>query len=203
MNDNARHVLDPAEQSVLLAQAAETLAGRNPTASVVVELPSGVKARMYCRPVRGEGRLAGGVVHVKLSERRRAAARRDGRRRRGCSCPAWSARARCGCAAATRCSRCYDAGEWLALEGEPGRRASWRWSAPCTSTDNPGGHFAVLDAAAAGGRGWLADVRRELLDGEGALVIRHVDKLSGGRLRAAVPAAGGGPGGARRSRGSR
>ena len=69
MNDHARQVLDPAEQSVLLAQAAETLAGRHPTASVVVELPSGVKARMYCRPVRGEGRLAGGVVHVKLSER--------------------------------------------------------------------------------------------------------------------------------------
>src|SRR5919107_3183731 len=69
MNDNARHALDPAEQAVLLAQAAETLAGRHPTASVVVELPSGVKARMYCRPVRGEGRLAGGVVHVKLSER--------------------------------------------------------------------------------------------------------------------------------------
>ena len=67
MNDNARQVLDPAEQSVLLAQAAETLAGRTPTASVVVDLPSGVKARMYCRPVRGEGRLAGGVVHVKLS----------------------------------------------------------------------------------------------------------------------------------------
>jgi transcriptional regulator of acetoin/glycerol metabolism len=69
MNDNARHALDPAEQSVLLARAAETLAGRNPTASLEVELPSGLKARMFCRPVRGEGRLSGGVVHVKLEER--------------------------------------------------------------------------------------------------------------------------------------
>src|SRR3954469_13739761 len=69
MNDNARHALDPAEQAVLLAQAAETLAGRNPTASLTVELPSGVKARMFCRPVRGEEGLTGGVVHVKLAER--------------------------------------------------------------------------------------------------------------------------------------
>jgi transcriptional regulator with AAA-type ATPase domain len=42
----------------------------------------------------------------------------------------------------------------------------------------------VLDAADAGERGWLADARRELLDGHGALVIQHVDKLSTGRLRA-------------------
>src|ERR1700754_3239069 len=70
MNDNARHALDPAEQAVLLAQAAETLAGRNPAAATVVELPSGMKARMFCRPVRGEGGLTGGVVHVKLAEQR-------------------------------------------------------------------------------------------------------------------------------------
>jgi transcriptional regulator of acetoin/glycerol metabolism len=181
MNDNARQVLDPAEQSVLLAQAAETLASRTPTASVVVDLPSGVKARMYCRPVRGEGRLAGGVVHVKLSSP--------------------SARPRAEISSAPRmfmpglvgsgalwlrgCHQVqsgYDAGEWLAVEGEPGvgklaviravhqqRRASV--------------HFAVLDAAEAGRHGWLADARRELLDAGGTLVIQHVDKLSRGRLR--------------------
>jgi transcriptional regulator of acetoin/glycerol metabolism len=68
MNDTARHALDPAEQALLLTRAAEVLGGPNPTASLVVELPSGTKARMYCRPVRGEGRLTGGIVQVKMPE---------------------------------------------------------------------------------------------------------------------------------------
>ncbi|MEV4624644.1 GAF domain-containing protein [Asanoa sp. NPDC049573] len=180
MNDNARQVLDPAEQSVLLAQAAETLASRTPTASVVVDLPTGVKARMYCRPVRGEGRLAGGVVHVKLSSPARPRAETAAAPRmfmpglvgsgalwlRGCH----------------QVQAVFDAGEWLAVEGEPGvgKLAVIR---AVHQQRRPGVHFAVLDAAAAGRHGWLADARRELLDAGGTLVIQHVDKLSRGRLR--------------------
>jgi transcriptional regulator of acetoin/glycerol metabolism len=76
----------------------------------------------------------------------------------------------------------YDTGEWLALEGEPGvgKLAVVR---AVHQHRNPGVHFAVLDASAAGQRGWLADIQRELLDGAGSLVIQHVDKLSGSRLR--------------------
>ncbi|MBL7255676.1 sigma-54-dependent Fis family transcriptional regulator [Paractinoplanes lichenicola] len=171
MNDNARHVLDPAEQSMLLAQAAETLAGRNPTASLTVELPSGVKARMFCRPVRGEGGLTGGVVHVKLAEQR-TGVRLDPDPRmflpglvgsgglwlRGCH----------------QVKSAYAAGEWLALEGEPGvgKLAVVR---AIHQHDNPGAHFAVVDAASPG-RGWLIDIRRELADGTGALVIQHADR---------------------------
>jgi transcriptional regulator of acetoin/glycerol metabolism len=182
MNDSARHVLDPAEQSVLLAQAAETLAGRNPTAAVVVDLPSGVQARLFCRPVRGEGRLAGGVVHVKLSEP-------GGRAHAETVTPPrmflpglvgsgalWLR----GC---HQVQSVYTAGEWLALEGETGvgKLAVVR---AVHQHHNPGVHFAVIDAAAAADRGWLADARRELLDGEGTLVIQHIDKLSGSRLQA-------------------
>ena len=180
MNDNARHALDPAEQAVLLAQAAETLAGRNPTAPAVVELPSGAKARMFCRPVRGDGRLTGGVVHVKLAEHRSGAGAETvtpprmilpgllgagGLWLRGCH----------------QVKSAYDAGEWLAVEGEPGvgKLATLR---AVHQHDNPSGHFAVIDVAT-GGSGWLADFRRELLDGEGTLVIQHADKLTGGRLR--------------------
>jgi len=122
MNDNARHALDPAEQTVLLNQAAETLAGRNPTASLEVQLPSGVKARMFCRPVRGEGRLSGGVVHVKLAEQRTGVRLEAPSPRmflpglvgsgglwlRGCH----------------QVKSVYAGGEWLALEGEAGS-ASW------------------------------------------------------------------------------
>src|ERR1022692_2322877 len=65
MNDYARHVLDPGDQVVLLGQAADALASRQP-GPVTVELPTGIKARLHCRPVGREGRPAGGVVHVKL-----------------------------------------------------------------------------------------------------------------------------------------
>src|SRR4051812_15070013 len=117
MNDAARHALDPAEQAMLLAQATETLTGRNPTGSVLVELPSGVQARMYCRLVRAEGRLAGGVVHVKMAERTARPADLTPPRMflpglvgsgavwlRGCH----------------QVEAVFESGEWLALEGEPG-----------------------------------------------------------------------------------
>ncbi|GAA1861728.1 sigma-54-dependent Fis family transcriptional regulator [Asanoa iriomotensis] len=180
MNDHARQVLDPTEQSVLLAQAAETLASRAPTASVVVELPSGVRARLYCRPVRGEGRLAGGVVHVKLTE--------PGARPRPETAPRMFLPGLVGSGAlwlrgCHQVQSGYDAGEWLAVEGEPGvgKLAVVR---AVHQHRRPGVHFAVLDGAAAGRRGWLADARRELLTGPGTVVIRHVDRLSSGRSRA-------------------
>ena len=68
MNDQARDMLDPGDQAALLGHAAEALAGDHP-AVVDVELPTGARARMHCRPLRGKGkrRLAGGVVHVKLT----------------------------------------------------------------------------------------------------------------------------------------
>jgi len=179
MNDHARHALDPAEQEMLLAQAAETLAGRNPTAALEVELPSGMKARMFCRPIRGEGRLTGGVVHVKLAERPGGAhleavpsprmflpglVGSGGLWLRGCH----------------QVRSVYAAGDWLALEGEAGvgKLAMIR---AIHQHERPGAHFAVLDAAAPG-RGWLRDVGAELAQ-EGALVIRHADRLTGATLR--------------------
>src|SRR5690349_21576904 len=68
MNEYARQVLDPADQTMLLGQAAEILATSRHAGAVEVELPTGVRARMYCRPVPGADGLAGGVVHVKLVE---------------------------------------------------------------------------------------------------------------------------------------
>ena len=68
MNDQARDTLDPGDQAALLGHAAGALAGDRP-AAVDVVLPTGARARMHCRPLRGKGRrrLAGGVVHVKLT----------------------------------------------------------------------------------------------------------------------------------------
>jgi transcriptional regulator of acetoin/glycerol metabolism len=185
MNDQARDTLDPGDQAALLGHAAQALAGDRP-AVVDVELPTGARARMHCRPLRGKGRrqIAGGVVHVKLIEPASQAAVNTGAgsqaRRFGPalvgSGPLWLR----GC---RQVEAACASGEWLSLEGEPGTgklallRAVHR-------RRNPAGAFHVLDAADAGDHGWMARALGDLLEGEGSLVIRHVDRLSTVRLQA-------------------
>ncbi len=182
MNEHARQVLDPADQVVLLGQAAETLAGRQ-SAAVMVDLPTGAKARLYCHPLRGEDRLAGGVVHVKLIESGSTPTVEAGHQARMIlpglvgSGPLWLR----GC---QQVEAVYDSGDWLALEGEPGvgKLAVLR---AVHQRRNPAGRFHVLDAAeGAPDQDWQPAARRELLDGEGCLVIRHVDRLGARRLHA-------------------
>ncbi len=182
MNDQARQALDPGDQVALLGQATETLAGRQ-AASVEMELPTGARARLYCRPLRGDDRLSGGVVHVKLVEPGARAGAAAGPQTRMIlpglvgSGPLWLR----GC---RQVEGVYDCGEWLALEGEPGvgKLAVLR---AVHQRRNPAARFRVLDADdAAAEQDWQATARHELLDGEGCLVIRHVDRLNRRRLRA-------------------
>src|SRR4029453_962896 len=65
MNDYARTVLAPADQAALLQQATDALAGHR--GSVVVDLPTGTRLRMYARSL-GETLPAGGVIHAKLAQ---------------------------------------------------------------------------------------------------------------------------------------
>ena len=185
MNDQARDTLDPGDQAALLGHAAGALAGDHPTV-VDVELPTGARARMHCRPLRGTGkrRRAGGVVHVKIIEPagQTAADAGTGSRARRFgpalvgSGPLWLR----GC---RQVEAACASGEWLSLEGEPGvgklalLRAVHR-------RRNPAGAFHVLDAAEAGDHDWMVRALGELLEGEGSLVIRHVDLLSTLRLQA-------------------
>ena len=181
MNEHARQALDPGDQAVLLGQATEALASRH-AAAVELELPTGSRARMYCRPLRGEDRLAGGVVHVKLVEPGARPGAQPGPQTRMVlptlvgSGPLWLR----GC---HQVETVYDSGEWLALEGEPGvgKLAVVR---AVHQRRNPAGRFHVLDAADAANQNWHPAVRRELLDGSGCLVIRHVDRLGPKRLHA-------------------
>jgi transcriptional regulator of acetoin/glycerol metabolism len=185
MNDHARDVLDPGDQIALLGHAADALADDH-LGPVDVELPTGAAARMYCRPLRGKGRrrLLGGVVHVKLLElaSRLAADARAASRARTFgpglvgSGPLWLR----GCQQvdAVRAS-----GEWLSLAGEPGvgKLALLR---TVHRRRNPSGVFHVLDAAEPDDQDWLVRALSELLEAEGSLVIRHVDRLSALRLQA-------------------
>src|SRR4051794_8502842 len=179
MNEYARQALAPTDQTVLLGQAAEALAGRR-FGPIYVDLPTGAKARMYCRPVAGEGGLTGGVVHVKLLEpdNRQVDTRIPAR----VHLPGLVGSGPLWLRASHRVDALYESGEWLALHGEAGRGALALLRA-VHQRRNPTGRFHVVDAAESTGAPWLAEVRQELLDADGILVIRHVDRLDSRRLR--------------------
>ena len=186
MNEYARQVLDPGDQGVLLGQAAEMLASQQ-AGAVSVELPSGIQARMYCRPVRGDDHVAGGVVHVKLIEpaSQRPAAESAGKP--PMSLPGLVGGGALWLRGCRQVETIYDSGEWLALEGEPGVGKLTVVRA-VHQRRNPAERFYVLDAAEATDTDWLLRARRELLDGEGSLVIRHVDVLNARQLNALTSA---------------
>ncbi len=183
LNDHARQALSPGDQAALISQATEALGRRHSSGSsgaVTVDLPSGVVARMFLRGVADDlGR--DGVVHVKLDASPPAAAEVPVPR------PPMSLPGLVGSGAAWRracrdAEGCYARGEWMILEGESGvgklalvRAVHQRRSpaAPCH----------VLDAAESAGD-WVGQVRGELLDGTGMLVIRHVDALTARQVRA-------------------
>jgi sigma-54 dependent transcriptional regulator, acetoin dehydrogenase operon transcriptional activator AcoR len=185
LNDYARAVLDPADQAALLAQAAqaaETLApGRG--SSVVVRLPTGTAARMYCRKVRVGAQPAGVVVHVTLGESdNQPAVARDVVSRM--LLPGLVGHAPLWRRACHEVEMAFQLGEWLAVEGEPGvgKLALLR---AVQLRRQPGGRFGVLDVAdAATDPHWLTAVRRTLLENADSVVVRHVDMLDGHRLRA-------------------
>jgi len=183
MNEHARQVLDPADQIVLLAQATDALAGRHPV-PIEVDLPTGAKARMYCRPLSSDDRLAGGVVHVKMVEP--GAGRVVGETttpKQQMFLPGLVGSGPLWLRACQHVDAVYTAGEWLALEGEPGAGKLALLRAVHQRRD-PAGRFHVLDAADAVDAEWQVTARSELLEGTGCLVIRHVDRLSARRLHA-------------------
>jgi sigma-54 dependent transcriptional regulator, acetoin dehydrogenase operon transcriptional activator AcoR len=182
MNDHARQVLDASDQGVLLAQAAEALGGRHPV-TLVVELPTGAKARMYCRPVRADGRLAGAVVHVKLIETAGRAVAELAPPKQQMFLPGLVGTGPLWLRGCQQVDAVYAAGEWLALEGEPGAGKLALLRA-VHQRRNPARRFHVIDAGAAADLDWQVTARHELLDGTGCLVIRHVDRLSARRLHA-------------------
>jgi sigma-54 dependent transcriptional regulator, acetoin dehydrogenase operon transcriptional activator AcoR len=169
-------VLEPGDQAVLLGQAGEALAAGRPGA-VEVELPTGITARLHCRPTRSLGPLgtAGGVVHVKLLEQARrppAEAAVPARM----FLPGLVGSGALWLRSCQQVQEAYEADEWLVLEGEPGV-GKVALARAVHQRRNPAGHFDVLDASDTGSPNWLVRARRSLLEAEGDLVIRHIDNL--------------------------
>lgn len=173
LNDRARELLGPGDQAPLLAEALDALSAGG--AQLVVDLPSGLTVRVVCRPSSGD--RSDGVLTVARVGDARAGTRPATSHPLPAlpalvgSSPAWT---RCWQTVDRHCVR----REWLVLEGEAGTgktalvRASHR-------SRTPTGHLRVLDAVAAGPdpcAAWLAEVAEEL-QGEGTLVLAHVDRL--------------------------
>ena len=183
MNDYARRILDPADQAALIGQAAEVLARRH-AGAVTAELPTGLKARMYCRPIEGATPFGDGIVHVKLLDAaaRPAAAPGKTGTRAAMFLPGLVGTGALWTRACRDAELAYDSAEWLALEGEPGV-GKITLARAVHQRRSPAARFHVLDASDASAD-WLVTARSELLGGEGMLVIRHVEELNAKQLHA-------------------
>ncbi|MEV5712363.1 helix-turn-helix domain-containing protein [Amycolatopsis mediterranei] len=174
MNDRARQLLDPADQSVLLGHATEALAeGRRTPATL--SLSSGLRVRVFCRRVAGrrESETAGGVLSVKLIEAEEPLAVPTpmlpmylpgvvG------SAPLWL---RCGHDLDTGHQR----GEWVALEGDPGT-GKLTLAKGLHQRHHPAARLLTVDTAP--GTDWAALPREHAEAPIRTLVIRHADRLT-------------------------
>jgi transcriptional regulator of acetoin/glycerol metabolism len=184
LNDHARRLLDPGDQAALIGHATEALAGRA-TGMITVDLPSGALARMSCRRV-GDGPLTDGVFHVRLT-----AAPLRGVELLPAKAPMYLpglvGSGVLWLRACREAEALYGAGEWLTLEGEPGV-GKLALARAVHQRRNPAAPFHVLDGADVTSgtlaKDWLASARRELLEGAGMLVIRHVDALNARQVHA-------------------
>lgn len=172
LNDRARELLAPADQGPLLAEIAEAF-GTGRRQQLLVDLPSGLTARVQCRPTFREGGSAGGVALVQVIGQVSAGSARavlppPSLPAAVGSGPLW---AKCR----QSVDRAFRIREWLVLEGEPGTGKTTLARAVHQSR-TPAAHLRVLDAAEYGPR-WIADVIDELATGGGTLVLTHVDTL--------------------------
>ncbi len=177
LNDHARQVLDPGDQSALIGHATEALARQN-SGAVTVDLPSGVVARMFCRRISGDGPFADGVVHVKLAAAAVVAPEVPAPRT-AMYLPGLVGSGVLWLRACREAEALYDTADWMTIEGESGV-GKLALARAVHQRRNPAAPFHVLDADEVSGSGqdWLTKARGELLDGAGLLVIRHADTLN-------------------------
>jgi sigma-54 dependent transcriptional regulator, acetoin dehydrogenase operon transcriptional activator AcoR len=123
MNEHVRLIFDAPEQQALLAYAADMLRSDDRTVTRTVELPSARTANVKCAPVGCEAGRAGTVFRVRLVQETRSAAP-GGALIHGIRSSLTPPGVVGSSAIWTRCvqqvNSCYEAGEWLALAGEPG-----------------------------------------------------------------------------------
>ncbi len=178
MNETARTTLAAGDQTALLRHAAEALAERREAAAV--ELPSGMHVRLHTRAVHAEGRVAGGVVDVRVVEP--TSTRASPPVREPMLLPGLVGAGPLWRRACTEAEKVYRSGSWLVLEGEPGSGKASLLQA-LHQRVNPGGRLSVLEPAVGGNGGWVTQARQTLADKDGTIVLRHLERLPESALR--------------------
>jgi transcriptional regulator of acetoin/glycerol metabolism len=172
-NDRARELIDPADQATLIAGALEAMYSERRV--LLLDLPSGIVARVQVRPSWVDRGAAGGVLLVQL------AAPEAPKTRITSPSPVAGLPAAVGSGLLwTKCCQAVDrhfhSREWTVLQGEPGTGKTTIARAT-HQLRTPAAHLRILDAADYG-PGWVADVAEELSTGCGTLVLTHLDRLS-------------------------
>ena len=175
MNEHLRQIMDAQDQHALIGYSADTMLSSSEVMRTV-ELPSGRTANLRYTPAISESGPAGGVFNVRLARSSTHPAAPVGPAATAMNLPglvggtAWMK-------SAMQVSACYDAGDWVAVEGERGTgklsmlRAVHRLR-------NPAGHWRVLDPPEHGELAdWLALVADELQAPNGLLVLAHADRF--------------------------
>lgn len=182
MNDYARQVLSPADQAVMLSEAAEAMRGSK-HANIVVDLPSGSQARLFCSPVHTDAGPAGGVVSAKLT-----AAAPDVPQPRAAAAkhlPGVIGSGGLWVQACGQVSMHRRDGESVLIEGETGTGKLTLVRA-VHNKYRSGSAMHVIDGAQQHSPAELADrVRAEFRSRVGTLVFRHIDRL-GAQAQGAV-----------------
>ena len=170
LNDRARELIAPADQGPLLAKAVEVLAtGRR--RQLLVDLPSGLTARVSCKPSFNECGTTGGVVQVQLIGQPAG----NGRPAMPPALPATVGSGALWIKCREAVDRAFYTRDWLVLEGEPGTGKTTLARAVHLSR-TPAAHLRVFDAVDHSQR-WIADLIDELATGDGTLVLTHFDQL--------------------------
>jgi transcriptional regulator of acetoin/glycerol metabolism len=179
INDFARSVLDPVEQDTLLRRATDFAStGRQ---STLLDLPTGKRARMSTHPVRRSGRFAGIVVHVKLIDGDHLPVE-DGGTTTRMLLPGLVGSGALWRRACDEVQSVFGAGDWLAVEGEPGvgKLALLR---AAHQRRRPNGRLSVYDALDLPNKGRFGDLEQSLAQTSTSVIITHVDRLPGVAIR--------------------
>lgn len=176
-----RQLANAAEHEALVAYAIDTMRSAERAVMRTVELPSGRSAQLKYLPVRCDGGLAGGVFRIRLGQLPETTGGRSIGTSRGE--PALALPGLVGNGAVwTRCvqqvdSR-YRAGDWVALEGEPGtgKRSLLR---AVHRLHNPAAHLRVLDPPTDQSfPTWLAALAADLGMPGAMVVLARADQLT-------------------------
>jgi transcriptional regulator of acetoin/glycerol metabolism len=180
MNANAQQNLDGSDQAAVLAHAADLL-GQAGTSALAVELPSGRRVRITCRPVPDGGRGAGAVIQITQTPGHSLTSVSANRPPPRTVLPGIVGRSTPWLATSRDVDNAYRAGQWVVLSGEPGA-GKVALARAAHQQNNPAGSFHLFDVAEAPDH-FADDLEAELTDDTvQALVIRHAERLGPIRL---------------------